>query len=222
MATGMLMPRCRLAEGDLLDQVLQSGRYISSPTSGNVYSRAFLNRILPIPTTGWLSGDAYMNYNAPFFGRIAAFDRPLGFYRVHSASMSAVARGEFIDVAQMEKLVRNSIAEKCLLEKLATERGLTVSRDIVTTHWGHLKLRLCLDKLATPSRAGRAKALARSGFAMYMSVLKSKELSSFRKLQFIVWATGVVALPSAPARKLIRFAFDRAPNAAVARRLRRA
>jgi glycosyltransferase involved in cell wall biosynthesis len=222
MATGLLTPRCRLQEGDLLDQVLQSGCYISSPTSGNVFSRAFLNRILPIPTMGWLSGDAYMSYNAPFFGSIAAFDRPLGFYRIHGTSMSAIASGKSIDLAQMEKLFRNSMAEKCLIEKLAKERGLTVSRDIVTTHWGHLKLRLCLDKLATRSGAGKAKALARSGFALYMSVLKSKELSSFRKLQLIVWAAGVVSLPSALARKLIRVAFDRAPNPGIMRLLRRA
>lgn len=221
-ATGMLRPRVRLSRGDVLQEFLKTGRYITPPTSGNLYSRVFLKSILPIPTAEWDHGDAYFNTCAPFFGKILACDSPLGLYRVHGESMSSITHGGSINIAQMEKLMRHAMAEKTLLERLARERGLVVSKNAVIGHWLPLKMSLSYMKLTRPFSVSKARQLAASAFSMAMSILKSNELTAVRKLQNIAWAFGVALLPMVPATKLIRYAYDSSPQAGLLRLLRRA
>ena len=44
-----LNPNARVASGDLAAVLLEKGRYIGPPSSGNVYSRTVLDAIMPIP-----------------------------------------------------------------------------------------------------------------------------------------------------------------------------
>ena len=50
--TGLLMPRGQLSEGSLVKQFLETGRYVTSPTSGNLFCRRFSGKDLsPFPKT---------------------------------------------------------------------------------------------------------------------------------------------------------------------------
>jgi glycosyltransferase involved in cell wall biosynthesis len=218
--TGLLMPRCQLSEGDLLDEFLETGRYVTSPTSGNVYSRPFLERLFPLPPAEWDHGDAYLNTCAPFYGTISAIHRPLGLYRIHGKSMSSVTHNG-LDVGQMEKLMRHAMSEKTLLETLSRDHGFTLSKRAVVSHWMHLKLKISLDKLSSPRDEATLKALLGSAYAMFVSVAKSDDLSLLRKLQHTLWAFAVALLPSGQAIKVIRYAFDQAPQSRFSRFLRR-
>src|SRR5579862_2674758 len=218
--TGLLMPRCQLSEGDLLDEFLETGRYVTSPTSGNVYSRPFLERLFPLPPAEWDHGDAYLNTCAPFYGTISAIHRPLGLYRIHGKSMSSVTH-DGLDLGQLNKLMRHAMAEKALLETLARERGLILSKRAVVSHWMHLKLKMSLDRLSNPRDEATLRALLGLASALFVSVAKSNELSLLRKLQHILWAFAVALLPSGQATKVIQYAFDRAPQSRVSRFLRR-
>ena len=61
---------------------------MGSPTSGNVFSRAALEKIMPIPEEDWrISADAYLN-TASLFGEVRCLKQPLGCYRVHGANNS--------------------------------------------------------------------------------------------------------------------------------------
>lgn len=221
-STDFLMPRARLSEGRLLDLLLRTGRYISSPTSGNVYSREFLEKILPIPEAEWDHGDAYINNSAPFYGSIGALQRPLGFYRVHGGSMSSAVIGGVVDLKQLEKLARHAHKEKSLIETLAHDRGLSYSPNLVISHWMHLKLSLSLCRLKTQPGLRRMGALLQSALAMAQSVIRSDELTATRKLQHVMWAFGVAVLPDQVARRFIRLAFDHAPRSRLFGMLRRA
>jgi glycosyltransferase involved in cell wall biosynthesis len=216
-STGLLMPRARLSEGNLLKQSLTLGRYITSPTSGNVYSRAFLQEIFPIPEDIWPHGDAYMNTCAPFYGTVGVIGRPLGFYRVHGPSMSAVVSGDVIDMTQMQKLMDDALRERALLEQLAQSHGLQLSKKAVFSHWMHLKLRVAYYRLADSSRSKRFLDSARE---MLVSLATAPDLTLFRKLQNMAWTVGVVLLPHKQARKCISYAFDFAPRSLLGRMLR--
>lgn len=218
--TGLLMPRCQLSEGDLLEEFLQTGRYITSPTSGNVYSRSFLERLFPLPPAEWDHGDAYLNTCAPFYGTISAIQRPLGLYRIHGKSMSSVTHNG-LDVGQMEKLMRHAMSEKALLETLSRDRGFTLSKRAVVSHWMHLKLKMSLDKLSGPRDETTLRTLLGSAYEIVVSVAKSDELSLLRKLQHVLWAFAVALLPCGQATKVIRYAFDQAPQSRLSRFLRR-
>jgi hypothetical protein len=83
---GLLELRRPLDEGDLQGQVIESGPdgYGWPPTSGNAWSRHFLEKVLPIPEREFVTcPDSYLAALAPLYGRIARASQPLTRYRVH-------------------------------------------------------------------------------------------------------------------------------------------
>jgi glycosyltransferase involved in cell wall biosynthesis len=219
--TGLRMPRGQLSEGALMEPFLETGRYVTAPTSGNVFSRDFLERIFPIPEREFETGDGYLNTCAPFYGRIVALSQPLGFYRVHGKGMTSAVNNGSVHLPQIQRLMRHAMAEKALLEKLARERGLAISKRAVFSHWMHLKLQMSLDRLSNPASVNRCKALLESACSMAVSVSKAHELTAASKAQHVLWAFAVAMLPSGQAAKFIEFAFDRAPHSRFSRLLRR-
>jgi glycosyltransferase involved in cell wall biosynthesis len=221
-STDFVMPRAPLSEGDVLERLLKTGRYVTSPTSGNVFARSFLQRIFPIPEEEWKqTGDGYINNCAPFYGPVAAIQRPLGYYRVHGSSMSSAVNGGSVDLKQLEKLMRHAYLEKSLIETLAQNRGLKFSPGLVVSHWMHLKLSLSVYRLKTRPGLHRTKVLLQSALAMAASVLRADELTPFVKMQHTVWAVGVAVLPDVAAHTLIRLAMDHAPQSRILGILRR-
>jgi glycosyltransferase involved in cell wall biosynthesis len=217
-----VMPRARLSEGDVLKRLLKTGRYVTSPTSGNVFARSFLQRIFPIPEEEWKqTGDGYINNCAPFYGPVAAIQRPLGYYRVHGSSMSSALNGNSVDLKQLEKLMRHAYLEKSLIETLAQNRGLKFSPSLVISHWMHLKLSLSVCRLKARPGLHKTKVLLQSALAMAASVMHSDELAPFVKMQHTVWAIGVAVLPDEAAHTFIRLAFDHAPRSRFLGMLRR-
>jgi glycosyltransferase involved in cell wall biosynthesis len=87
--TGEVLPREPLPEGDFRERVVRDGpdSYLSMPTSGNAWSRAALERLLPLPEPDYRQGaDGYLLTVTPLLGRIRAHPAPLGHYRVHGGN----------------------------------------------------------------------------------------------------------------------------------------
>lgn len=83
--TGGLVPGADLHEGHLLNALLRNGpaSYMSSPTSGNLWRRSFLEKVIPVPPQFKLMCDAYLMTMSPLHGAIRALKEPQGFYRTH-------------------------------------------------------------------------------------------------------------------------------------------
>jgi len=86
--TGTTFPDGEMPEGDLLATALREGPYYDShflpPTSGNAWSRRFLERVLPMPAGEFDHGaDVYLHALAPAYGRLRRIAEPQGFYRAH-------------------------------------------------------------------------------------------------------------------------------------------
>ncbi len=84
--TGKVQPNRPLAEGDLRDIVIRDGpsAYAWPPTSGNAWSRRFIERIAPIPEEEYrISADIYLSALAPVFGWMRTIPAPQGCYRRH-------------------------------------------------------------------------------------------------------------------------------------------
>jgi glycosyltransferase involved in cell wall biosynthesis len=89
---GQLRPGHELPEGDLLPQVLRDGpdAYITAPTSGNAFSRGFLQSVLPIPEDAFrVCADTYLAALAPLYGEVRRIPEPQGLYRVHGSNRYA-------------------------------------------------------------------------------------------------------------------------------------
>lgn len=89
------IPDAVLAEGDLREDVIRDGplQYVTAPTSGNAWSRAYLEKVFPIHEWGNKHGaDAYLSMLAPLFGRVARLTEPQGTYRMHQDNFSGARR----------------------------------------------------------------------------------------------------------------------------------
>lgn len=87
-ATGQIVPGegAALPEGDLRQQVIRNGpsNHAWPPTSGNAWSRSFLDEVLPMPEQTYrLGADNYLFELAPLFGTIRTIREPQGRYRIH-------------------------------------------------------------------------------------------------------------------------------------------
>jgi glycosyltransferase involved in cell wall biosynthesis len=84
--TGGTKPPKPPAEGDFRGQLFAHGpsNLPCSPTSGNAWSRSFLERVLPMPEDAFrLCADDYLYTLAPAFGQARTIHQPQGCYRIH-------------------------------------------------------------------------------------------------------------------------------------------
>ncbi len=100
---GRTFPARPLPSGDLLARVLAFGpwAYPVTPTSGNFWSRAFLEQVLPMPAERFrLGADEYLSALAPLYGPLVADQRPAGRYRTHGANAYWRDRLSLADAAE--------------------------------------------------------------------------------------------------------------------------
>ena len=90
--TGGTRPSTLPQDGDYKNVILEKGptSCISSPTSGNAWSRTFLDKILPIPVDVQYyktCADEYLYTLAPVFGHVKTVSKPQGCYRIHGKNI---------------------------------------------------------------------------------------------------------------------------------------
>lgn len=85
---GGVNPPTELPAGDLAELVVNRGpgAYPTPPSSGNAYSRSFLDEAMPVPAELRVCADGYLYDLAPLYGPIARLDRPGGAIRFHDRS----------------------------------------------------------------------------------------------------------------------------------------
>jgi len=88
MATGEIVPEKPLPKRDLRQFSISNGPFydwwFTPPSSGNCYSREFLERAIPMPEPPFQHGaDVYLTILAPLYGGICRLPNPQGTYRVH-------------------------------------------------------------------------------------------------------------------------------------------
>ncbi len=101
--SGLLAPRERLPRGYLKATVVSEGphSYPTPAASGKLWSREFLERVMPLPPAARRAhgADVYVSTVAPLYGAIERVDEPMGYYRLHGsnnwASMSFDEQAQF-------------------------------------------------------------------------------------------------------------------------------
>ena len=135
--TGAIMHEHDLAQGDLRESVIRSGPdgYVWQSTSGNVWSRDFLEAIGPIPEDAFVFGpDVFLSALAPFYGSIARIEEPQGAYRLHGSNTTC--RDSFPErVCSAVRVWEHAFDA---LEQQCTRLGLAVDRSAwAEQSWWH-------------------------------------------------------------------------------------
>jgi hypothetical protein len=204
-------PSGRLTDRQALEMMRLFGTYCSPPASGNVFSAAFLRRVLPFPNEAELkfNADAPPIMAAPYFGEIVSITEPLGFYRRHAAAHTSGTVEEFDGPRA--------------LARLAGERGRDelTSRSIALT-LARLELPVPAGRLSEPSRAKRELCLLRLGAARrgrwwarwqacwggIHGALRWDGYSLPQRLSACAWFLGAALLPYAAAEGFIKVALN--------------
>lgn len=157
--TGGSRPGRPLPQGDLRAAAFRLGptNHLSAPTSGNVWSRPFLQRILPVPELFRTGADTYLLEMAPFFGVIQALAEPQSLYRLHGRNFHSRMSVDY-KISRQLKYYRACCAELC-------SRGSATERDVEewTRHsWWH-RLDLAVREIAALPGPGEPLILVDDG-----------------------------------------------------------
>ncbi len=154
-----------LPTGDVVGELTSTGRYVTPVTTGNAFSRAVLERVLPIPEDDFRNtNDGYLNLVTPFHGPVLSLDRELGSYRLHGTNLWAYSGG--VDLAGIRQRVRYDLTRQRYLVQTATAHGRTVDDDIPLRDPEHVLQRLVslrTDRTGHPASGDRVLPLARAG-----------------------------------------------------------
>jgi hypothetical protein len=160
-----------LDSGDVIPRLLATGRYETMVTSGNAFSRAALEEVLPVPPEDFrICADGYLVTVVPFHGPVVSLDEPLGAYRQHGNNAWAAVGEAGVDplARHLRRSLHHDATKYRALAEKAREMALTVPS---TTSLGlrdhqHLSARLaslCIDRGLHPHAQDSRKLLALRG-----------------------------------------------------------
>lgn len=145
--TRAVLPDGELVEGDLRAQLIAGGPSqcggppYAPPTSGNAWSRQFLDEIFPMPEADFRQGaDNYLFVLAPLFGVIVKIDEPLAYYRVHGKNNTS--KPGYI-LSYFNRFEACAVALSDCLAKQGIQKPHT---DWPRDHWYH-KVKAAMDQV---------------------------------------------------------------------------
>lgn len=184
-----------LDNGDVLPGLLQSGGYITTPTSGNAFSRAVLSQILPIPEDQFrISADGYLITLVPFYGEIAAVEESLGVYREHGNNLWARSR-QTVAAERLQRLVKHDYQKYEILTAKASELGFPKPPNLGFSDYFHLRHRIAslrLEPQNHPIPSDDSFVLAYKGF---WTVWRHSKFKWTKKLILSIWFIWVGLFP---------------------------
>jgi len=187
-------PEVTFDSGNVVPLLLTSGRYETSVTSGNAFSRSALAAILPMPARDFrVCADGYLVTLAPFYGPILSIEKPLGAYRRHDASNWRM--GESLILARnFRRSIEHDRKRYVILAAKAAERGLKTSADPGLRDHVHLSARissLCLDPSQHPKPSDTRLGLMWHG----IRASRAAHMPWARRMLLAIWFVCVGLFP---------------------------
>jgi glycosyltransferase involved in cell wall biosynthesis len=179
-------------------ELQRSGSYTYSPTSGNAWSREFLERVMPLPEQGFVCTDGYLSLCAPYFGEVISIDPPShGRYRVHGANYSMYAQ-ETTLLASIKKAHEDTIR----LRQRSAER---LARDGITLRLHTLAVDDCAsDLIYSRFRLGGDGSGIPTAMSRFARSLWISDKPATAKAKLMIWGMAVASAPHSIALKAVQ------------------
>lgn len=190
-----------LPNGDIRERITRYGEYPSSPCSGNAYSRAALDRLMPMDEILWSAGsEKSLVFLSPFFGDVVSIRAPLGRYRIHPDNDSGF-KGR-----HLEKLHRRLSAVYFIPEticQVAASKGIALDPRVIGSTSRELKIRMAslrLDPKTHPIATDTRLNLLIQGIG---SSLREPDISISVRAKQLLWFVLMAVGPMAFVSRLI-------------------
>ncbi len=191
-----------LAPASIRAELLRTGYYASPPTSGNAYTRRFLDAVSPFEEHPHI--DALLNTLAPLYGDVRSSPAVIGHYRVHRASNSFAGSGEverFVELIALDPLRLAILGRHC--DRLGLPfAGFRALRHLLP----YRELEVVIAKL----QAGRPRDHS-AVLRLLAATLKAglgAPYTPWHRLLRALWITAVAVSPQALATRLVGFRYD--------------
>ncbi len=199
-------PWRRLADGDVSDELLRTGSFSTTVTSGLAFSRPVLSRVMPMPPSKFkMAADGYLVRAMALRGPIQAIERSLAKYRRHGGNDSGLAAFAANPALFYRKKIAYLQNEHDIVRSFADALGLNAAENMGETDVDFLISRLyslALDREAHPIAHDRLAEL----LLRYLSTrLGKKDDPLFGRVADAVTALGVTLLPPAVGENLVRW-----------------
>ncbi|HTD15097.1 MAG TPA: glycosyltransferase [Chthoniobacterales bacterium] len=203
-STGSLYLKPPLPHGDFREQLLNEGTVPSMPTSGNVFPRAFLNQVMPMPEAGWeRDADAYIFNLAALSGQVGAIDEPLGGYRVHGNNVSGMLKDGKLNKIGLRKFLQREILTDQSLAAYGQKIGVRYRPGTLTGSLPHIQQLFVHEKLFKEDHCFGETNIFKQ-FIIYLKLLlTAKTLSLYKKPIIAGWSFVVMLLPKSLAQPLV-------------------
>jgi Glycosyl transferase family 2 len=198
-------PRVRLDSGDVRPILTSRGTFTCMVSSANAFRRDVLAKLLPLDEKEFVRApDGFLVHTVPFYGSVAAIEKPLGCYRMHGGNDSTTyVRHSGVDVERIRGLLGFSTRELRLVRTHALAQGLPVPDRLPMRHMGHVQLRLVSCKLDPEAHPFAGDSSWRLGLAGSLAALRNDGLPPARRLLMAGWFAAVGLLPRRAAQPLI-------------------
>jgi len=194
-----------LPNGDMRDLIRSCGEYPTSPSSGNAFSRAAIEGLMPLEEPDWTEiGEHPLVMLSPFFGDVVSLRRTLGIYRIHNTNQSNLG-GAYLDRLHHRLTGTPYLAET--LCKAAKRTGIDLDPRLIGSRLRRVKLRMIslrLDPTTHPIAGDSRLGLLVAGIK---AIAREPNLSIRNRISNAGWLTlmatapfAVVSRLSAPAR----------------------
>lgn len=134
----------RLTPGNIRSDLLLTGLYPCPPTSGNIYSRWYLEKLFPLDEKSFKGADGPLNTVAPLYGEVITLQQPLAYYRVHESNDWAQTE---IQPHKFSLYIVHDLARIAYLRKHADATGHSIAVEPLDNSLDHLVSRLASKRL---------------------------------------------------------------------------
>lgn len=156
-------PPSGLADGNVLSQLLATGSFVTTVTSGLAFARPALSMVMPIPTQPFrYAADGYLTRAVAFHGAIQRIEARLGFYRKHGRNDADVCSAPGGLAEGFRKKITHADNEFRTTRECATRNGYSVAADLgegEPDYLGYRLFSLLLDPVAHPIPGDRRLSL---------------------------------------------------------------
>ena len=186
------------------DWAVRLTTYPTPPGSGNVYARAYLDKIFPLDNACGDFSDSALVTAAPFFGDVVTVDKPLVKYRIHGGNDSNL----FAKEGLFAREVARGYAKFLFSQRIAR----TVGINIPDTNF-HKNLHVLQHRIPSVTLSPALHPLPWDNkFQVLKDTIRSTigfdAMSPRRRLVLFVWSILTLLAPKPIAKKLIQKRFS--------------
>ncbi|KRB49291.1 glycosyl transferase [Rhizobium sp. Root708] len=208
---GEPFPRLLASEHSLplIQSITERGYYSTPPTSGNIYRRDVYDDLGDLSYEKGIDGVSYLL--APFLGNVVSIEKALGQYRMHNTNLSGFSA---LTTERMTGDAKRFTERLRHLQELIEARGVQQSIEIRSEYAYVLEMNL-FGAVTSGQRPTPALVLR------YLRAVWRENSDSIRRASYLALAAGLMVLPDAGRRNLVRFRVDPSRTGHVRRGLKR-